>query len=288
MRTDYRIMKKATAILLLVIVSFNSYSQKDSLNSNRKKGSFYFVWGYTRAWYSKSDIHISDHSGKIRNNNTGVPTDYDFTVYNASASDRPDFRGIVDVVNITIPQFIAHAGYYFNNKQDIGIEINYDHAKYVVNDYQKVHVKGTFNGNSVDKDTVLDPKNFLHFEHTDGANFWIVNFLKRWKFYNPSKMLHIGWVAKAGPGIVYPRTDVTIFGERLNNNWHLAGWIVGLETGLRVEFLKYGVFEFTGKGSYANYMKVLVLGKGNGKANHTFFTGQLSATIGLKIGGTKN
>ncbi len=283
-------MKTKKLIAVFIFLSFFSgiFSQNDSLGKSKKiKGSFYFTWGYTRAWFSKSTIHFSDHSGKMRDNNTGKPTDYDFTVYNATASDRPDFRGIVDIINITIPQFVAHAGYYFNNKQDIGIEINYDHTKYVVNDYQKVRVKGTFNGTSMDKDTILDPKNFLHFEHTDGANFWMLNFVKRWKIYNPGKKLHIGWVAKAGAGIVYPRTDVTLFGERLNNKWHIAGWIVGVETGLRTEFLKYGVFEFTAKGSYADYRKVLVLGKGNGTARHSFFTAQLTATIGFKLFGIK-
>lgn len=282
-------MKSPFLAVVLSFISFVSFAQNDSVKSVvKKKGSFYFTWGYTRAYYSKSTIHFSDHSGKIRENNTGKPTDYDFTIYNATASDRPDFDKIPDVINITVPQFIAHMGYYFNNKQDIGIEINYDHAKYVVDDYQRVRIKGQFNGNYVDKDTTLDPKSLLHFEHTDGANFWMVNFLKRWTLYNPGKKFHLGWVAKVGPGLVYPRTDVTLFGERLNNNWHIAGWIVGVETGVRAEFLKYGVFEFTAKGTYADYRKCLVLGKGNGTAKHSFFCGQLSATIGFKLGGIKN
>ncbi len=280
-------MKKHLLSIFLSFIFFCSFSQTDSLKSIRKKGSFYFSFGYTRAWFSKSTIRFSDHSGKMRENNTGKPTDYDFTVYNVTASDRPDFDKIPDVVNITVPQFILHVGYYFNNKQDIGIEVNYDHAKYVVNDYQRTRVKGQFNGNYVDKDTVIDPQNFLHFEHTDGANFCMVNFLKRWKIYNPSKKFNIGWVAKAGGGIVYPRTDVTMFGERLNNKWHIAGWIIGAESGLRVEFLRYGVFEFTAKGAYADYRKCLVLGKGNGTARHTFFCGQLSAVLGFVIGGRK-
>lgn len=240
------------------------------------------MWGYTRCWYSKSTIHFKDHSNKYYPE-TGRTHDYDFTIYDAKAKDRPDFDAIKDVVNITIPQFVIHAGYYFNNKKDIGIEINYDHAKYVVTNYQKVHVKGTFNGNYVDKDTILDPDNFLHFEHTDGANFWMINFLKRWKLYEPSKKFNVGYVVKPGAGIVYPRTDVTMFGTRLNNNWHVAGWIVGVESGLRIEFLKNGVFEFVAKGAYADYRKCLVLGKGNGSANHHFFAGQLTMTLGASF-----
>jgi hypothetical protein len=51
-----------------------------------------------------------------------------------------------------------------------------------------------------------------------------------------------------------------------------------------MEFLKYGVFEFVGKGSYADYVSCLVLGKGKGNARHQFFTAQVTATLGWKIG----
>ena len=278
--------------LLLLFLSFISFSQTETINTTTstpsdklsfrqklKKGDFYFLWGYTRCTYSKSDIHFVDHSNTYYPE-TGRYHDYDFTIYDATAKDRPDFDQIKDVINITIPQFVARVGYYFNNKKDFGVEINYDHAKYVVDNYQKVHIKGNFNGDYIDKDTILDPDNLLHFEHTDGANFWMFNFIKRWKLYEPSKLFNVGYIVKPGAGFVYPRTDVKMLGTRLNNKWHMAGWIVGLETGFRVEFLKYGLLEFTGKGSYADYTNVLVLGKGNGKANHHFFTGQLTLTIG--------
>jgi hypothetical protein len=263
--------------------SLFSFSQTETtiqpVSKPLKQGNIYLMFGYTRCAYSKSNIHFVDHSNTYYPE-TGKYHDYDFTIYDAKANDRPDFDKIKDVINITIPQFVFRVGYYFNNKKDFGIELNYDHAKYVVNNYQTVRVKGTFNGNYVDKDTIMDPKNFLHFEHTDGANFWMINFLKRWKLYEPSKNFNLGFVVKPGGGIVYPRTDVTMMGTRLNNKWHIAGWIVGLESGFRVEFLKNGVFEFMGKGSFADYTNVLVLGKGNGKANHHFFTGQLTMTIG--------
>lgn len=276
-------MHKFFYTFFLVLLTCFSFSQKDTLKAKHKKGSFYFTFGYTRAAYTKSTIHFEDHSNKFHPA-TGQIANYDFTIYNAKANDHPDFDKIPDVLNITIPQFVIHAGYYFNNKHDFGIEINYDHTKYVVNDYQRVHIKGQFNGTAVDKDTTLDPQKFLHFEHTDGANFWMVNFVKRWKLYNPCKRLNIGWVAKGGAGIVYPRTDVTMFGERLNNAWHVAGWIVGVESGVRVEFLKYGVFEFVGKGVFADYTNCLVLGDGNGKANHSFWAVQGTATIGFMFG----
>ena len=273
------------SLLICFTVSLFSQVETSTITPTKTKrkfkdGSLYGMWGYTRAAYSKSTIHFKDHSNKYYPE-TGQYHDYDFTIYDAKAHDKPDFEGIKDVINVTIPQFVVRLGYYFNNKKDCGIEINYDHTKYVVNDYQKVRVKGNFNGNYVDQDTILDPQNFLHFEHTDGANFWMFNFIKRWKLYEPSKNFNVGFVVKPGAGFVYPRTDVTMLGTRLNNNWHIAGWIVGLESGFRVEFLKHGVFEFVGKGAYADYTKCLVLGKGNGRANHHFFAAQLTMTLGV-------
>jgi hypothetical protein len=271
-------MQNSVLLSLLMLCSTQLFSQADSLK--KKSRQWYFTWGYTRAWYSNSDIHFKDLSNEYHPE-TGRNNYYDFTVYNAKAHDRPDFHQIKDVINITIPQYVFRIGYYF--KEDIGVELNYDHTKYIVTDYQTVRVKGQFNGQQYDGDTILDPKTFLHFEHSDGANFWMGNFVKKWKLFSKGNDLELSCVAKPGAGIVFPRTDVTLFGERLNNKWHVAGWIVGFETGIRMEFLKYGVFEFVGKGSYADYISCLVLGKGKGNARHQFFTAQLTASVGWKI-----
>jgi hypothetical protein len=265
-------------VILFVLIGYSSISQKDSLK--RKQKHVYISWGYTKATYSKSSIHFKNSSNKF-NEHTGRYDDYDFTVYNVKARDRSDFRKIKDVVNITVPQFVFRIGFTINKK--FGVELNYDHTKYVVTDYQTVRVKGRFNDNWVDNDTVLDPDRFLHFEHTDGANFWMINLVRRWNLYNPGNNLKASWVVKPGAGVVIPRTETALFGERLNNDWKLAGWIVGIETGLRVEFLRNGFFEFVGKASYADYVNAYILGRGLGRANHHFVTGQLTATIGLKI-----
>lgn len=242
-------------------------SKRDSLNI-KSKGSFYLGWGYNRDWYSKSDLRLQNNNPQLIN---GKYYTYDFTVYDATAKDRPDFHQIKDVVNITIPQFSFRIGYFFNNKKDFGVELNYDHAKYVVNDYQKVRVKGQINGDYFDKDTILDPDSFLHFEHTDGANFWMFNFIKRWKLAeSKNKKNNIGLILKPGFGFVYPRTDVTIFGNRINNEWKISGIMAGIEGGIRTEFIKNGFFEFTGKTTYANYINAITQGKGYGKASHKF------------------
>ncbi|MDP2387681.1 MAG: hypothetical protein Q8M29_15015 [Bacteroidota bacterium] len=256
-------------LIFCLLLSGISYSQKqacDTCSTKKKlKGSFYFLWGYNRDWYAKSTIHFRNEGDPAKDNQFGS---YDFKIYDVTAQDRPDFHQLNDITNFSIPQFSTRIGYYFNDKNDQGIELNYDHSKYVVNDWQKVRIKGTAHGTSFDKDTVLNP-NYIHFEHTDGANFALVNYVKRWKLKTSNNKKHtIAAVIKPGIGFVYPRTDVTIFESRLNNDWHIAGACVGLETGIRGELWKHFTFELTGKGVAANYSKCLVQGKGNGKASH--------------------
>lgn len=267
-------------ILLLLFSGVAPYGFSQSSDTTKFKKHFYMTWGYTHAVYSRSSIHLQNHSNTY-NPVTGRYDYYDFTLNDAAARDRPDFNKIRDVVNVTIPQFVFRIGYSFNSKW--GFELNYDHTKYVVDDYQKVRVSGVFNDTWVNNDTILDPATFIHFEHTDGANFWMFNMVRRWSLYHPNKNLNISWVVKPGAGVVIPRTDVTLFGQQLNNNWKLAGWIVGLETGMRMEFFRNGFFEFVAKGSYANYVNAFVLGRDHGKANHRFYTAQLTGTIGLKF-----
>jgi hypothetical protein len=238
--------------------------------------------GYNREVYTKSTLHFQNTGGDPNMmNEYGI---YDFRIYNAVAHDKPDFDQLYDVINITIPQFNGRIGYYFNNRKDWGIEMNYDHAKYVVTDGQTVHIKGNILGTYVDKDTTLMRDEF-HFEHTDGANFWMLNAIKRWKIFTSKNEKHnIGLVVKPGIGVVVPRTDVTIFRERLNNNWKIAGAIAGVETGVRAELWKHLVIELTGKATYADYINCLVHGKGHGNVQHSFGALQGIFTMGYQFG----
>ena len=276
-------MKLYFSILFLMTGSA-CFSQSDSVGTNslkKNKSTFYFGWGYNRDWYSKGNIHLVNNNPQLID---GKYYTYDYTVYNAIGHDRPQFDKIKDVVNITVPQFNVRMGWFFNDKKDFGIELNYDHAKYVVDDYQKARVKGQINGQGFDKDTVLNPNSFLHYEHTDGANFVMMNLIKRWILIaSPKYHSNIGLIVKPGFGFVYPRTDVTVFGNRVNNNWKVSGLVAGIETGIRMEFLKNGYVEFTGKGGCADYMNALVQGKGYGKASNTFWYAEAILILGYQF-----
>lgn len=276
-------MKRFILIALFAVATqaaFAKFAPDSTLT--RKKGSFYLLWGYNVDAYTKSSIHFQNKTGDpTQQNEFGV---YDFTIYDVTAHDRPNFETIPDVINITIPQFNFRIGYFFNNDRDWGIELNYDHAKYVVDDYQTVRIKGTIFGQYMDKDTLMDP-HYIHFEHSDGANFWMFNAMKRIKLIKSKNGKHnLGVVFKAGPGFVYPRTDVTIFGDRLNNNWKISGVIVGIETDFRLELWNSWIITFGGKLAYANYVNCLVHGKGHGNAQHTFGTAEAIMTMGYQFG----
>ena len=268
------------------IIAQDSLAVNLNLKPAKQKITWYAVWGYNRDWYTRSTIHF-------QNNGSAGPNDpvhgtYDFTIHNVKAHDYAQFDHIAgswsDILNITIPQFNFRIGCYFNDKQDFGIELSYDHAKYVVTDGQGINFTGTVEGKNISNPDSFPTRQQFHFEHTDGANFWMINFIKRWNLWtSKNKKNSVGFIAKPGFGVVVPRTDVTIFGQRLNNDWHLAGIIGGLETGFRAYFLKHIVVEFTAKGSYADYMDCLVQGYGNGKASHKFGTFSAILNVGYQF-----
>jgi hypothetical protein len=261
-------------LLACILNSGLAFTQSEPAKTKTK--GLYIAWGYTRAVYSKSTLHLENRTGSGQENN------YDFYLHDVTAHDRPNFEGIPDVKNITVPQYVVHIGYQVNKK--FGFELNYDHTKYVVDDYQSAPISGTVNDHSINGTVVLDPDSFLHFEHSDGANFLLANVVGQQIIYNPGRNFQASWVLKAGAGIVIPRTDVTLYGHHLNNDWKVAGWITGIETGLRAQFYRHGFFEFVAKGCYADYVNAFVLGKHHGRASHHFFSGQLTATLGYQFG----
>jgi hypothetical protein len=105
-------MKKILT-LVIALLSITSFAQTENQldlpiqkekYTAHNKGKFFFYWGGNRGYYSTSDIRF-----------TGA--DYDFTLNNATAHDRP--KGYhIDYINpskITIPQTNFRMGYFFND-----------------------------------------------------------------------------------------------------------------------------------------------------------------------------
>jgi hypothetical protein len=229
----------------------------------------YLQWGYNRDWFSKSDIHFSNGSS------------YDFTIHKASAQDQPDFSGFRDSPwDVTIPQNSYRIGVYLNKTRTHAIELNFDHAKYVMDDFRNRRVSGQVHGEPLDIDTFVTPY-FVDFEHTNGANFYHINYVRQHDLIRFSRRSHASGVLKLGAGVVIPRSDVTIMGRKLDNEYHVAGYIISAEAGLRFYPRRHLFVEFTGKGGFANYLNVLTVD--GGKANHHFYYGSVVGLVGLEL-----
>ena len=140
-------MKYLLSLFGFCIFSLSSSAQH---KSPLFKG-MYIQWGYNTEWYTKSNIHF-----KMSNGN-------DFTLHHARAEDKPDMDAVLkEPGDISIPQYNYRIGFYLNKSHTRAVEINFDHAKYDVKDFQTIHVTGTIDGRQVDGDSIMDPATFVH------------------------------------------------------------------------------------------------------------------------------
>ena len=264
-------MKKLLFILIIITQALFSFGQKGKLLEG-----MYLQWGYNTEWYTRSNINFKLSNGDV------------FKLHKARAHDRPNLADIYkNPAEISIPQYNYRIGFYLNKNKTRAIEINFDHIKYVVTDGQKIRVTGMINGVPVNGDSILDPQSFLHFEHTDGGNLLHFNYVHQNVLRmnkNKTRPL-INFIWKAGAGINIPRTDFTYRGDRLNNNFHIAGYNISAEAGARYYFSKKLFFEGTGKTGYVRYIDALANTNGlkGNRARHGFGYFELIGTIGYDI-----
>jgi len=261
-------MKKIWAVSFLLLSSVSIFSQKKS----RLLSGMYLQWGYNTEWYTNSTIHFNSMVNGV---------DHNFTIYKAKAHDRSDLDGIIkNPIEVSVPQYNYRIGFYLNEKHTKAIEINYDHTKYIVYDDQVLRAKGNIGNNYFDKDTSFN-YNELHFEHTNGANFYQINYVRQYQVRKNEKRTVITALWKAGAGILIPKTDIRLSGKRVDNRFHVAGYCFGAEAGGRWYFIRHIFFEATAKAGFANYTNAL--GVGNGRVNHSFGYFELIGTIGYDV-----
>ena len=236
----------------------------------------YFQWGYNTEWYTKSNIHIV------------MPNGTDFKLHHVKATDRPDLSAIIEKPgDISIPQYNYRIGFYLNRSHTKAIELNFDHAKYIVSDWQRVSISGHIDGKPVSGDTVLNPTTFLHLEHTDGANWLHINYVHQQTLLMTKNNKHplVNFIWKAGAGINIPRSDFAWRGDRLNNDFHVAGYNISVEGGARIYPLKKFFFEFTAKTGFVHYLNALCNSNSQKgiRVRHSFGYLELIGLIGYDI-----
>ena len=261
-------MRTTKALLLCLLFVTDASAQRAK---KLQLHGIYLQWGYCRNWFTPGDIRFKSGDGKP----------YDFTIHDVSAKDKPDFPAFWEApLDITIPQNCYRIGFYLNASHTHAIEINYDHAKYVMEDYKMRRVTGEIYGEKFDLDTIVTP-DFVAFEHTNGANFYHLNYVGQHTILHKKNRDMATLIWKAGAGIVVPRSDIGVMGRNVDNFLHVAGYIGSLEVGSRFYPFPKFFLEITAKGGYANYFDVLTVD--GGRASHKFYYASVIGLVGYDI-----
>ncbi|WP_258540485.1 hypothetical protein [Parvicella tangerina] len=259
---------------------YPSYGQGCECFEDDKK-VFFFYWGYNRSAYLRSDLKMHGAG-------------YNYELSQVFAKDKPeefDPRVYFNLFKLSIPQFNIRLGYRLNEKW--AVSLGYDHMKYVVQSGQETTLSGTIDSSAssqyagvYDNANFYLTDNFLHFEHTDGLNFITVELdyvSTLWTSDNRKFWLENR--SGIAPGVLYPRTDVNIFGTPGPNIWNLAGGGVALKSEMRLNMWKYFFIQTTAKAGLLFLPRIQTTGnKGEyAKQNIQFLEGFWAVGANFKI-----
>ena len=239
--------------------------------TTRDHGSVYLNWSYNRDWYTKSDIRFKNDKSD----------DYDFTFHDAVAHDHPSMSDFWKLSNLTVPQYDLTVGYMFHDKHDLGIEVSWNHLKYVVDDFQTMRVSGQIRGYKFDRDTVVTP-DFVHLQHTNGNNYLMVNLVKRWQL-KAGRHVALSAIGKVGGGPMISYTISSIFTSHAEGPFHYEGWVAGASGGLRLELYKYFFLSSDFQGAYARYTNSYIGADRLGRVTHQFGSAQWLYGFGFMV-----
>ncbi|HSC37480.1 MAG TPA: hypothetical protein VLD19_06415 [Chitinophagaceae bacterium] len=253
-------------MLVLLVSPLAGLAQSSTAPSHR--GEFYFSWGYNTEAYTRSRVKI---------NQPGLGNNYTF--YNVKGNDHRGWDEGLFSKALSIPQYNYRIGYFFNDKHDLGVEINFDHTKFIFSDEQTVALKGTLGGRQVDTSLRSSQKAGFYYYLNNGANFLLFNIVKRWHWYtNPKNNIKLDLLGKAGIGPVIPHVENSFFGKANDPHFQLGGWNTGAEGALRATFYHYVYLELCGKLDYARYSNLKIY---EGTAKHAFGTAEAILNLGI-------
>ena len=277
-------MKHPLLMVVLTFCIFPQYIFSQEIVANpekytaKNKGKFYIFWGGNRESFSKSDIRFKGE-------------DYDFTLYDVTAHDKPKGFHIdyFNPIRMTIPQTNFRIGYFITDKYNISI--GFDHMKYVMHNNRRVAYSGnypnagSYNENPVNGQLTLD-KDFLLFEHTDGLNYVnteisrvddITKYIS--KTINTDKF-QINVTEGIGGGFLYPKTNTTLLGKERYDEFHVSGYGLSAKVGLNVTFFKYFFIQTELKGGYIEMNDIRTTKNKSDSAEQNFWFLQRILVVG--------
>ena len=276
-------MKHPFLMVVLTFCVFSQYTFSQETVENpekytaRNKGKFYIFWGGNRESYSKSDIRFKG-------------ADYDFTLHNVSAHDKP--KGFhIDYFNparMTIPQTNLRIGYFISDHYNISI--GFDHMKYVMYNDRRVNYSGyypnagSYNENPADGQLTLD-EDFLLFEHTDGLNYVNteisrVDDISKLFRINDTDKIQVNITEGLGGGFLYPKTNTTLLGKDRYDEFNIAGYGLSAKVGLNVTFFKHFFIQTELKGGYIEMNNIRTTQDKADSAEQNFWFLQRILTVG--------
>ncbi len=266
---------KLVLFLMTSFINIQTFSQEiEAIKyTASNKGKFFVSWGGNRESFSNSDIRFKGE-------------DYDFTIKDASAQDKPKGWHI-DYINpsrITIPQTNAKVGYFISENYTISLGL--DHMKYVMNMNSTKTIDGyinlplsesgsQFNGTYNNQATLVS-EDFLEFEHTNGLNYVYAEFAryddisKIFNIQNTDKF-QINITEGIGGGILYPKTNTTLLQKERYDEFHLAGYGISARAGLNLTFFKHFFMQLDLKGGFINMPDIRTTSNTAESASQHFF-----------------
>ena len=266
------------ALLSGLFLSLFSVAQSIDINESNsvRKGRFYVYWGWNVSSYSLSDVKFQGD-------------DYNFTLIDASAHDRPtdfDFK-YINPLRVTNPQYNFRLGYFINEKYSISVAM--DHMKYVLDQFQTASIEGEIaTGSSYDGvyesgDEIYVEAGFLLFEHTDGLNYVNAELRRLDEIYK-GKFFDLNLITGAGVGFLMPRTDATLLGFERHDEFHISGYGVSIVTGIQLALGKTFFIQSEWKGEFINMSHIRTTESRSDIAKQHFFYSQNNIVFGANFG----
>jgi hypothetical protein len=232
-----------------------------------RHGSLYLSIGTHSPSYKASTIHISQGTSG---------NDYDLE--NVTADDQSNKAS--SILNASF-----RLGYFFNNNQDLAIELSYDPLSYHVTDGQKVTLAGQLNHTDITKTLTFSEANGYYY-YINGSNHVLVNLVKRFGLYkNRLHTFYVDALAKAGAGPLMPSISNSIEGKKTENpGFQVSGWNADFEAALRLTIYKYVYVEGAWKYDWASYSNMNVY---DGTASQKLSTTSVIFSLGFTISTTE-
>jgi hypothetical protein len=238
---------------------------------SERKDEFFITWGYNRAYYNPSDLHLKGEG-------------FDFTLFDVRAADMPekwDPAIYLNPTKLTIPQFNFRIGYYF--KSNWAFSAGWDHMKYRLITTQSVRMSGHIDPEvyfdpdytgTFDNTYILYKPSFMDFHHSDGFNFIRLALERRLSLWTSlNGKYEVVMNGSVSGGAMMPWTDFTFFRARYRNWPHFAGYGVSISAGFRFEFFRHFFLQVNAQSGWSHLGDIMLQDSApsRGEQNISFF-----------------